>query len=84
MGPMNAMPFAPKHPVAAPRLPARHDHVGSFLRPTFLLEARARFVRGEIDARQLREVEDRAIVEIVRFQQEVGLKAITDGEYRRE
>ena len=81
---MNAMPFASQPPAAAPRLPARHDHVGSFLRPTFLLEARARFARREIDARQLREVEDRAIVEIVRFQQEVGLKAITDGEYRRE
>lgn len=39
-------------------------------------------MRREIDVRQL-EVEDRAIVEIVRFQQ-VGLKAITDGEYRRE
>src|SRR5512139_3590680 len=86
MAAMNAMPFAPSTPAAPSpvRLPARHDHVGSFLRPAFLLEARARFARREIDARQLREVEDRAIVEIVRFQQEVGLKAITDGEYRRE
>jgi len=81
---MNAMPFAPKSPAAAARLPARHDHVGSFLRPAFLLEARARFARREISAAQLREVEDRAIAEIVRFQQDVGLKAITDGEYRRE
>lgn len=67
----------------APQLPARHDHVGSFLRPPFLLEARARFARGEIDAQQLREVEDRAIAEVVRFQQDVGLKSITDGEFRR-
>ena len=81
---MNAVPESFHNSVAAPRLPARHDHVGSFLRPTFLREARARFARREIDARQLREVEDRAIAEIVRFQRDVGLKSITDGEYRRE
>ncbi len=66
-----------------PQLPARYDHVGSFLRPAYLLEARARKAKGEIDAAALREVEDRAISEIVRFQQDVGMKAITDGEYRR-
>lgn len=66
-----------------PRLPARYDHVGSFLRPGYLLEARAKKAKGEIDAAQLREVEDRAITEIVRFQESVGMKAITDGEYRR-
>ena len=66
-----------------PQLPARYDHVGSFLRPGYLLEARARKAKGEIDAAALREVEDRAITEIVRFQEEVGIKAITDGEYRR-
>jgi 5-methyltetrahydropteroyltriglutamate--homocysteine methyltransferase len=81
---MNAIPQGFHDSVAAPRLPARHDHVGSFLRPAFLLEARARFARGELDARQLREVEDRAISEVVRFQRDVGLKSITDGEYRRE
>jgi methionine synthase II (cobalamin-independent) len=57
------------------RLPARYDHVGSFLRPTYLLEARALHAKGE--------VEDRAIAEIVRFQESVGMKAVTDGEYRR-
>jgi 5-methyltetrahydropteroyltriglutamate--homocysteine methyltransferase len=66
-----------------PRLPARYDHVGSFLRPDYLLAARARKARGEIDAAALREVEDRAVIEIVKFQQDVGMKAITDGEYRR-
>src|SRR5512139_1300565 len=81
---MNAVPSTFHAPAAAARLPARHDHVGSFLRPSFLLEARARFARREIDARELRQVEDRAIAEVVRFQQQVGLKAITDGEYRRE
>ncbi|MFO7324896.1 MAG: 5-methyltetrahydropteroyltriglutamate--homocysteine S-methyltransferase [Pseudomonadota bacterium] len=66
-----------------PQLPARYDHVGSFLRPGYLLEARARRAKGEISAGELRKVEDRAITEIVRFQEEVGLKSITDGEYRR-
>ncbi|MGC4027359.1 MAG: 5-methyltetrahydropteroyltriglutamate--homocysteine S-methyltransferase [Steroidobacteraceae bacterium] len=66
-----------------PRLPARYDHVGSLLRPAFLLEARQRFAARQIDAAQLRQIEDRAIREVVRFQQEVGLKSITDGEYRR-
>jgi len=65
------------------QLPARYDHVGSFLRPQYLLEARARKAKGEITPAQLREVEDKAIAEIVRFQQDVGLKSITDGEFRR-
>ncbi len=65
------------------RLPARYDHVGSFLRPAYLLQAREQHASGAIDARQLRAVEDRAITEIVRFQEDVGLKSITDGEFRR-
>ena len=65
------------------RLPARYDHVGSFLRPKYLLEAREQKVAGSISAEQLRLVEDRAISEIVKFQQDVGLKSITDGEFRR-
>ena len=64
-------------------LPARYDHVGSFLRPEYLLEARAQKAKGEIGAEQLRAVEDRAITEIVKFQEDVGLKSVTDGEYRR-
>ncbi len=63
--------------------PFRADHVGSFLRPAYLLEARAKKAKGEITPAQLREVEDRAITEIVKFQADVGLKAITDGEFRR-
>ena len=64
--------------------PFRADHVGSFLRPKFLLDAREQFfVKKEINAEQLRAVEDKAIAEIVRFQQDVGLKSITDGEFRR-
>ena len=64
--------------------PFRADHVGSFLRPKFLLDAREQFfVKKEINAEQLRAVEDKAIAEIVKFQQDVGLKSITDGEFRR-
>ncbi|QJW84838.1 5-methyltetrahydropteroyltriglutamate--homocysteine S-methyltransferase [Ramlibacter terrae] len=65
------------------QLPARYDHVGSFLRPQYLLEARAQKARGEITPEQLRTVEDKAITEIVKFQQDVGLKSVTDGEFRR-
>src|SRR6478609_10211823 len=65
------------------RLPARYDHVGSFLRPKYLLEARAQKARGDITPAQLRKVEDQAIAEIVKFQEDVGLKSITDGEFRR-
>ncbi len=64
-------------------LPARYDHVGSFLRPQFLLEAREKKAKGVISAEQLRAVEDKAITEIVKFQESVGLKSITDGEFRR-
>jgi len=65
------------------KLPARYDHVGSFLRPQYLLEARADKASGKITPEQLRLVEDKAISEIVQFQQDVGLKSITDGEFRR-
>jgi 5-methyltetrahydropteroyltriglutamate--homocysteine methyltransferase len=64
--------------------PFRADHVGSFLRPAYLLEARDQFFNHKsISAEQLRAVEDRAITEIVKFQQDVGLHSITDGEFRR-
>ena len=68
---------------ARPQPPFRADHVGSFLRPAYLLEARRQFAGGEIGGAQLREVEDRAIAEVVRMQQDVGLQSITDGEFRR-
>jgi len=64
--------------------PFRADHVGSFLRPKYLLDAREQFFdKKEISAEQLRVVEDKAIAEIVKFQQDVGLQSITDGEFRR-
>jgi len=63
--------------------PFRADHVGSFLRPAALLEARERRRKGEISQAQLREAEDTAIRDIVRFQEDLGLEGITDGEFRR-
>ena len=63
--------------------PFRADHVGSFLRPKRLLEARAERAAGNISPEQLRVVEDDAIAEVVRFQEDVGLQSVTDGEFRR-
>ena len=63
--------------------PFRADHVGSFLRPKYLLDAREQAAKGTMTREALREVEDKAITEIVKFQQDVGLQSITDGEFRR-
>ena len=63
--------------------PFRADHVGSLLRPAALLDARDRRDKGEIGADELRAVEDDCIRDVVRMQQEVGLRGVTDGEYRR-
>jgi 5-methyltetrahydropteroyltriglutamate--homocysteine methyltransferase len=63
--------------------PFRADHVGSLLRPPELLRAREQFAQGRIDAEALRAVEDDAIREAVRRQEEVGLQSATDGEFRR-
>ena len=63
--------------------PYRADHVGSLLRPPDLLRARDDFADGRIDAEALRAIEDEAIRDAVRMQQEVGLQTATDGEFRR-
>lgn len=63
--------------------PFRADHVGSLLRPQKLLDARDQFFAGEIPAEELRQVENEAIREVVRKQEDVGLQSITDGEFRR-
>ncbi|KAF8552592.1 UROD/MetE-like protein [Imleria badia] len=63
--------------------PFRAEHIGSLLRPDYLLEARRKFDKKEITQEQLRELEDRAIVDAVNMQREVGIKGFTDGEYRR-
>jgi 5-methyltetrahydropteroyltriglutamate--homocysteine methyltransferase len=64
--------------------PFRAEHVGSLLRPPQLLAARDRFREGRISAAERAAVEDEAIREIVRRQEEIGLAAVTDGEFRRE
>jgi 5-methyltetrahydropteroyltriglutamate--homocysteine methyltransferase len=66
-----------------PTPPFRADHVGSFLRPKALIEARDAYRAGTIDAAALRVAEDAAIRDVVRFQEELGLQGITDGEFRR-
>ena len=63
--------------------PFRADHVGSLLRPRELAEARASRKAGTLSAEALRAVEDRCIEAAIRKQEELGLRAATDGEYRR-
>ena len=63
--------------------PFRADHVGSLLRPAALKKAREQRARDEISPTQLKEIEDREIERIIKKQEEVGLQAITDGEFRR-
>ena len=63
--------------------PFRADHVGSLLRTAPLKQARARRERGEISAEQIKVIEDREIAAIVKRQEDIGLKAVTDGEFRR-
>ena len=63
--------------------PFRADHVGSFLRPAALKEARAKREQGAITAAELKAVEDREIEKIIKKQEELGLKLATDGEFRR-
>ena len=65
------------------RPPWRADQVGSLLRPAALAATRAAFKRGELDAEALREAEDRAIRDAVQRQHDIGLRAVTDGEFRR-
>ena len=73
-----------------PQPPFRAEHIGSLLRPEKLLKARAalegdqyRQIAGSVSYDQLREIEDEAIREAVKFQEDVGLQVITDGEFRR-
>jgi 5-methyltetrahydropteroyltriglutamate--homocysteine methyltransferase len=63
--------------------PFRADHVGSLLRPPALLAARAESAAGRLDADGLRAAEDAAIIDVVAMQEEIGLRAATDGEFRR-
>jgi 5-methyltetrahydropteroyltriglutamate--homocysteine methyltransferase len=63
--------------------PFRADHVGSLLRPARLIDARERSAAGVITSGERKRIEDDAIAEVVRLQEDLGLAAVTDGEFRR-
>jgi 5-methyltetrahydropteroyltriglutamate--homocysteine methyltransferase len=63
--------------------PFRVEHVGSFLRPPQLMDAVRQQRAGAIGEAALQQAQDDAVRAVVRFQEELGLKSITDGEYRR-
>ena len=65
------------------KAPFRVDHVGSYLRPKELVEAREKFAKGELSKEELIKVEDKLIAELVEKQISAGLKGVTDGEFRR-
>ena len=70
--------------MSRPTPPFRADHVGSLLRPKLVADARkGHYEDHTITAAELREVEDAAIVGLIKMQEDVGLKAVTDGEARR-
>jgi 5-methyltetrahydropteroyltriglutamate--homocysteine methyltransferase len=64
--------------------PFRADHVGSLLRPESLLDARERWKQGKLSREALRQLEDTAVREAIKLQEGIGLKSITDGDYRRD
>ena len=64
-------------------IPFTVDHVGSFLRPATIKEARAKVAQGTLAKEELRKIEDAEILKLVEQQKQVGIKGITDGEFRR-
>ncbi|ETX07127.1 hypothetical protein [Candidatus Entotheonella palauensis] len=65
-------------------VPYRADQVGSLLRPAEVLEARAAYAEGRVELAQLREAEDRAILDALEMQRQIGIDIFTDGEMRRD
>ena len=63
--------------------PFRAEHVGSLLRPPELLRVRADHAAGRITRAALRHIEDAAVGQAVRMQEDIGLQGVTDGEFRR-
>ncbi len=61
----------------------RADHVGSLLRPPELVQARSAYAEGRLGLDELRRVEDRAILDVLTLQRQIGLDVFTDGEFRR-
>src|SRR5580704_3383122 len=68
-------------PAAQP--PFRADHVGSLLRPDYLIAARQKFLDGKLTQEELRPIEERAVRQVVATQEEIGLRVVTDGEFGR-
>ena len=64
-------------------VPFKYDYVGSFLRPQELKDARKKYEEGTLSAQELKKVEDKCIVDLVKKQKELGYHVITDGEFRR-
>jgi 5-methyltetrahydropteroyltriglutamate--homocysteine methyltransferase len=62
---------------------ARADVIGSLLRPSYLQEARKAAREGRLDPKEARAAEDRAIAEAIAVQENAGMDAVTDGEFRR-
>jgi 5-methyltetrahydropteroyltriglutamate--homocysteine methyltransferase len=65
-------------------LPLRADHVGSLLRPPRLSEARQEWKDGSLPADELKAIEDECITDLAAREASVGLRSITDGEFRRD
>src|SRR3984957_14103106 len=61
----------------------RTDVVGSLLRPEAVKAARVAFDDGKISVDELRAIEDEAVRDAVRLQENAGLDVLTDGEIRR-
>src|SRR5437667_11172980 len=80
---MHATCYSAKFASMLPTPPYRADHVGSLLRQPALLDARRRHRNGEISRDDLRRIEDTHIRDVVKKQEAVGLKSVTDGEFRR-
>ena len=63
--------------------PFRAEHIGSLLRPVELLEQRRRYTRNEISQNELTAAENDAIADAIALQERLGLRVVTDGEFRR-
>lgn len=70
--------------MARDRPPYRADHIGSLIRPAQLLCARYPTDGQNLQAEELKAIEDRQIRNVISMQEDIGLQSITDGEFRRE
>jgi len=75
--------FLKPTPMERANPPFRAEHVGSLIRPAALVEAREKADSGEMSDAELKRIQHEAIRDIVRLQEDLGLKLVTDGEYNR-